>query len=116
MIRCQEDAVALAKEANLPIRVSRCPDHAVIFTDQVDIFIIFNQRKCFMWWYANKGAHDLRIHLRKPEIGGRQAVLPEKLRDLLEAPGHVTRPVDLHTSFIDRVHIDRRISLFIQLC
>ena len=41
-------------------------------------------------------------------------MLPEKLRDALEPLRHITRPDNLYTGFINRMHVDSRATLFLQ--
>lgn len=41
-------------------------------------------------------------------------MLPEKLRDALEAIRHGTGPDDLHTGFINGMHINSRATLFLE--
>src|ERR1700674_5647443 len=69
-----KDAIALAKEAYMPIGVPRCPDHPVLLTYQVEVLSILDQGDGFMGRYANDVAQLLRVGLREPRLSRRHRV------------------------------------------
>src|SRR5260370_9438327 len=63
MIGGQENTIALTEEADMTIRVSWRPNHAVTLTYQVDVLSIFDECKRLVWWNANDVVHDMRVYL-----------------------------------------------------
>src|SRR5690348_14279431 len=100
MISRKEDTITFAEEAYMSIRMSRGPDHTIAFAHQINFFPIFNMRNHFMGWHANNVMHNLRVNLGKPEIGRRETMLLEKLRNILEPLRHRTRPDYLYPGLI----------------
>src|SRR5579885_3331231 len=75
MIGSKENAVFFAEKADVSIRMSWRPEHAVLFPEQVNAVAIFNQGDGLVRWDTQNVAHHVGVLSGDPEFGTWQAML-----------------------------------------